>query len=80
MIFIENSTNGRPALALVAIKNKQYNSRIIKIGDIRAIRLIAQLDFSGKNNARKELLKIVKLSKNWRIAEGSALSEKPFKP
>ncbi len=83
MKFIENSTTGRPALALIAIRDGKprvdTNGKPCqrKSGEIRAIRLIAQNDVAGYNAARRELINIVSIgggdwSKNWRIAKGAA--------
>ncbi len=85
MNFIENSTEGRPALALVAIASRRiadpakpglggdHNKTTVHAGYVRAVRLIAQGDAGGLNAARRELLRIVNNNlKCWRIAEGGA--------
>jgi len=77
--FIENSNEGRPALALIATRKrilKKSGVACVKVpaGYIRAVRLIAQEDAGGLRDARRELLYIVggKLGKSWRIAQGTA--------
>lgn len=79
MNFIENGKEGRPALALVATRKRRIDKLgkgilKINIGDIRAVRLIAQADLGALRQARRELLYIVggSLGKNWRIAKGTA--------
>lgn len=85
MEFIENSTTGRPALALIATAAKrislnglggEHNKTLVPAGYVRAVRLIAQQDAGGLRAARCELMAIFgksgNLPKGWRIAEGSA--------
>ena len=82
MNFIENSTEGRPALALIAINARWIadpdrpgaglNTKV-HAGHVRAVRLIPEQDASGEHLVRRELLAIVcRSQKNWRIARGTA--------
>ena len=86
MNFIENGTEGRPALALIAKTSRRiadpakpglggdHNKITVPAGYIRAIRLIPTADAGGLRQVRRELLAIVggDLGKGWRIAEGTA--------
>lgn len=78
MTFVENGREGRPALALIATRtrriHKGVNVKTVHVGDIRAVRLIAQADASGYNTAKRELMAIIgnTLRHNYRIAEGCA--------
>lgn len=85
MDFVENSTAGRPALALISTTAKrislnglggEHNKTPVPTGYVRAVRLIAQQDAGGLRAARSDLLAIFgkngNLPKGWRIAEGSA--------
>lgn len=81
MKFIENGVGGQPAMALVAIKQKEIydgtgtGTKIkIDVGYVRAIREIGVL-INSENDSRKELIRIVgstggKWQRYWRIAKG----------
>lgn len=87
MNFIENATEGRPALALIAKTSRRianpekpgvggdHNKITVPTGHVRAVRLIPQADAGGLRQVRRELLAIVggELGKGWRIAEGCAV-------